>query len=125
MCQESFVDIDDFILVNEGKLHVNLCKLRLTVRTKVLITEALCQLEVTVIARAHQQLFKKLRRLRKRIEVARMHTARHQIISCSFRCALAEHRSLDLNEAFFIHKVADALCDFAPEDDILLDVRTS
>ena len=66
--------IDDIVLIDERHLTVNLCKLRLTVSTKVLVTEALCNLEVTVETADHKKLLQSLRALRKRIELSRIHT---------------------------------------------------
>ena len=57
----SLVYIDYIININEGKLHIDLCELRLTVSTKVLVTEASCDLDVSVISGAHQKLFVQLR----------------------------------------------------------------
>ena len=42
--------------VHKGKLHVNLGELRLAVRPKVLVPVASGQLEIAVIAGAHQKL---------------------------------------------------------------------
>ena len=43
-----FIYFDNIIYVNERKLHIDLCEFRLSVRTKVLITETSCDLDVTV-----------------------------------------------------------------------------
>ena len=67
-------EVDNVILIDETHLAVYLCKLWLTVSTKVLVTEALCNLEVTVETADHKKLFQSLRALRKRIELSRIHT---------------------------------------------------
>ena len=43
-----FIYFDNIIYVNERKLHIDLCEFRLSVRTKILITETSCDLDVTV-----------------------------------------------------------------------------
>ena len=47
-CKISLVNIDNIIYINKGKFHIDLCELRLTVSTKVLITEASCDLDITI-----------------------------------------------------------------------------
>ena len=56
VCQQSLIDIDNIIYINESKLHIDLGELRLTVGTQVLITETFYDLDITVIAGAHQKL---------------------------------------------------------------------
>ena len=53
VCQQPLVDIHDIFRVHKGKLHIDLGKLRLAVRTKILVTETFCQLEIPVVAGAH------------------------------------------------------------------------
>ena len=86
----------EYVDINKGKLHICLCKLRLTVCTQILVTEAAGDLEIPVIAGCHQKLLEQLRRLRQCIEISRMYTAWHKIIPGTFRCGLAQDRSLDL-----------------------------
>src|SRR5690606_34578130 len=64
----------------------------LSVRTQILITEALNDLEITVKSRNHQQLLKRLRRLRERIKLSGIHTARHYEITCPFGGGFDEYR---------------------------------
>ena len=56
LCKQTLIDIDDIIDIYERELHIDLCKFRLSVGTQILITIAACNLEITVVARAHQQL---------------------------------------------------------------------
>ena len=67
-------ELNDILLVDEAHLAVYLCELWLTVRTKVLVAEALGNLEVTVETSHHKQLLKGLRTLWKSIKLARVHT---------------------------------------------------
>ena len=101
VCQQSLIDIDNIIYINESKLHIDLGELRLTVGTQVLVTEAFYNLDIAVIAGAHQKLFEQLRRLRQCVEAAWMNTARYQVISGAFRCGFRQHRGFDLKETFF------------------------
>ena len=57
-----------------GKRHldINLRKLRLAVRAQVLVAKTPDDLEITVEAADHEDLFEKLRRLRQRVEMAVM-----------------------------------------------------
>lgn len=58
-----------------------LSEFRLTVSTKVFVTEAFNDLVVAVKACAHQHLFEELRRLRQSIEVAVVNTRGNQIVA--------------------------------------------
>jgi len=54
---------------NEGHLQINLCELRLSVFTSILITEAACKLVVPVdTSGADKQLLRLLGGLRERVE---------------------------------------------------------
>ena len=63
----------NILLLYERHLTVNLCKLWLTVSTKVLITETFTDLEIAVDTSNHRKLLKSLWRLRKSIELTRIH----------------------------------------------------
>ena len=125
VCKESLIYVDDIINIYERKLHIDLRKFRLTVRTKVLITEAACDLDITVISRAHQKLFVKLRRLWKSVERTWMDSGRNKVISCTFRCTLTKHRSFNFKESFFCEELSCNHHDFALKHNILLKVRSS
>ena len=56
----SFININHIIHIYERQLHVDLCKLRLSVRAQVFITETSCDLDVAVKPGAHQKLLVKL-----------------------------------------------------------------
>ena len=55
--KQSLIDIDHVIHIDERKFHIDLGKFRLTVCTKIFITETFCDLEIPVISGAHKQLF--------------------------------------------------------------------
>ena len=103
--QKTFIDVNDVLDIHEGKLHVNLCKLRLTIRAQILVPEAAGQLNIPVIAGAHQKLLEQLRRLRQRVKASRMNTAGNQIISGSFGCAFSQHRCFQLQKALLMEKL--------------------
>ena len=84
---------------DERRLDVDLGELRLPVGAQVLVAEAARDLEVAVEARHHQQLLVDLRRLRQRVELARVHAARHEIVARALGRRLGEDRRLDLEEA--------------------------
>ena len=56
-------DRQHILLLDEAHLTVDLSELRLAVRTKILVTEALDDLEIAVKTTNHQQLLEGLRRL--------------------------------------------------------------
>ena len=58
------------------------------------------------IAADHEQLFVLLRRLRKRVELARRDAARDKKIARAFGCALGKNRRLDFEKALAIEIVA-------------------
>ena len=70
----SFESGNNIFLFNKTHLTVYLSKLRLTVCTKIFITETLYNLEVTIKAGNHQQLLQCLRRLWQCIKLSRVHT---------------------------------------------------
>ena len=82
---KSFKHVQHIGLVHEGHLTVDLGKLRLTVSAEIFIPETLDNLKVSVHPCHHQQLLQDLRRLRKRVEVSRLQSGRHQKVSRTFR----------------------------------------
>ena len=88
MFRHSLKSLDDIFLFYKTHLAINLRKLRLAVGTQVFITKTFHNLEITVKARHHQQLFESLRRLGQGIELSRIHTGRNHKITCALRCRL-------------------------------------
>ncbi len=88
------------LLGGEAHLEVELVELaRRAVGPGVLVAEAGRDLEVAVEAGHHQQLLELLRRLRQRIELARMHARRHQVVARALRRRGGQDRGLELGEA--------------------------
>ena len=71
--RHTFKQVDDVVLFYERHFAVYLSKFRLTVGTKVLVTETLGNLEVTVKTGYHQQLLQGLRALRQGVKLSRIH----------------------------------------------------
>ena len=113
------------VLVHEGHLDVDLREFRLTVGAEVFVAEALRNLEVAVHAGDHQKLLVLLRRLREGVELARVHTARHQVVAGAFRSGLAEHRRFDVFKTVSVEEVVHGLEEAALEQQLLLDPRTA
>ena len=65
----------------ERHLDVDLRELGLAVGAQVLVAEAPHDLEVAVEARDHQELLVELRRLRQRVELARVDAAGHEVVA--------------------------------------------
>jgi len=74
MFSHPFESSNNIFLLNKAHFTVNLRKLRLTVGAQIFITETFRNLEITVEPGYHQQLLQCLRRLRKCIELSRIHT---------------------------------------------------
>jgi hypothetical protein len=83
---------------DEGELHVELGELQLAIGAQGFVAEAARDLVVAVEARHHQDLLEQLRRLRQRVELARMHARRHQEVARAFRRGLGQDRGLDILE---------------------------
>ena len=62
----------DAFAVHKRKLHVDLGEFHLAVGAQILVAEATRDLQVALHARHHQDLLELLRRLRQRVELARM-----------------------------------------------------
>ena len=115
----------DFVLVDERHFDVDLGEFRLTVCAKVFVAEALGDLEVAVHAGNHQKLLVLLRRLREGVELARVHTGRHEVVTCAFRSGLAKARSFNVFKTVCIEKVVHGLEETALEEELLLNPRTA
>ncbi len=84
--QDRLDGVEHVVLRDEAHLDVELIELaRRAVGARIFVAEAGCDLEIAVEARDHDQLFELLRRLRQRVELARVHARRNQIIARAFR----------------------------------------
>ena len=106
VADHAFEHLADLFLGEERGLDIDLRELGLAVGAQVLVTEALHDLVVAVVAGHHQQLLEQLRRLRQREEAAVVHAAGHQVVARAFGRGLAEHRGLDVDEAVGVEELA-------------------
>src|SRR3546814_5084669 len=105
----------------EAHLEVELVELgRRAVGAAVLVAKAGRDLEVAVEAGDHQKLLEHLRRLRQRVELARVQAARHQVVARALGAAGGEDRRLELLETLAHHALADRLDDLAAQADARL-----
>ena len=123
--EEALVDGDNVILLNERHLKVDLGELRLTVGTQVPVAEAAGDLNVTVHAGQHEQLLVLLRGLRQGIELARMHTGRHEVVARALRRGLGQHRGLNSRGSRLVEVVAGNLRYAVAQHQVLLHGRTA
>ena len=93
-----FQHLDHFLDADERHLQVDLGELELPVRPQVLVAEAAGDLEVAIEAGDHQQLLQQLRRLRQRVELARLEPARHEEVACALGSRPREDGGFDLEE---------------------------
>ena len=82
-------------------------------------------LEVALHAGDHQQLLQLLRRLRQRIEHARVDAAGHDVIARAFGRRLDEQRRLDLHEAARAQVVSQEQHDLVAQQQVALHVRAA
>ena len=115
----------DVLRRDERRLDVDLRELRLTVLPQILVAEAARDLEVAVEAGDHEQLLVELRRLRQRVELARVHAARHEIVARALGRRLGEDRRLDLEEAVLAQIAPRHLHEPVAQDDVLLQLRAA
>ena len=109
------------VLLDKAHLEVELVELaRQAVGARVLVAKTRRDLEVAVEARHHQQLLVLLRRLRQRIELARMNPRRHQEVARAFRRRRRQDRGLEFEEALLLHPLAHGIDDRAAGHDVLV-----
>ena len=107
----------------EAHLQVDLRELKLAVGAQILIAEAARDLKIAVEARDHENLLEDLRRLRQRVELARMHAAGHQKIARAFRRDLGQNRRLDLQKALVAQALADGQRNVVAQAEVALHLR--
>ena len=95
------------LLPRKAHLQVDLRELQLAVGAQVLVAEAARDLEVAVEAGDHQDLLEDLRRLRQRVELARMHAAGDQKIARALGRGLGQDRRFDLEKSLLAQAFAN------------------
>ena len=91
------------------EFHVELGEFQLAVGAQRFVAEAARDLVVAVEAGHHQDLLEQLRRLRQRIELARMHARGHQEVARALGRGLGEDRGFDVLEAARVQPAAQRL----------------
>ena len=115
--------VEHVFLGDKAHLDIELVELAgRTVGAGVLVAEAGRNLEVAVEARHHQVLFELLRRLRKGIELAGVHPARHQEVARAFRAGGGQDGRLVLSEASGHHPAAQAGDHVRPQHHVLVQL---
>ena len=111
------------VLGDKTHLDVELIKLAgEPVGTRVLVAETGRDLEVAVEAAHHQELLVLLRRLRQRVEAARMDPRRHQEVARAFRRRRRQDRGLEFEKALLLHPLAHGIDDRAAGHDVLVQL---
>ena len=113
------------LFLDEAHLHVELRELELAIRAQVLVAETARHLEVAIEARHHQDLLEDLRRLRERVELARVHAARHEEVARALRGGLGQDRRLDLEEALGLEGAAHGVDEARAVREVALHRRTA
>ena len=117
--------IANVLFSQKGGFNIDLCELGLAVGTQVFITETFGELVIAVIAGNHQQLLEQLRALRQGKKVSIMNTAGHQVVTCTFRSGLAEHRRFNVDEAMGIKVLSHFHGDAVTQHQVVLHVGTA
>jgi hypothetical protein len=82
-------------------------------------------LVVAIEARHHQDLLEQLRRLRQRVELARVHARRHEEVARAFRRGLGEDRRFDVLETARVEPAAQRLHELDARAHHLLHFRAA
>ncbi len=100
--------VEHVLLRDKAHLEIELIELaRRTVGTRGFVAEAGRDLEVAIEPRHHRQLLELLRRLRQRVELARMQPRRHQEGARALGAICGQDRRLEFGEAGLDHPPAD------------------
>ena len=121
--QKALDGAEDHLRACEADLQIDLRELGLAVGAQVFVAEAAHDLEILVEARDHEDLLEQLRRLRQRVELARIHAAGHQVIARAFGRGARHERRLDFVEALRVQIVANGDGDLVAQFDVALQIR--
>ena len=100
--------VEHVLLGDEAHLQIELVELAgRAVGAGVLVAEAGRDLEIAIEARHHDELLELLRRLRQRVELARMDARRHEVVARALRRRRGQDRRLEFEEALLLHAAAD------------------
>ena len=121
--QRALDDLEHHRRRRKRHLEVHLRELELPIGAQRLVAEAARDLHVAIEAGDHQDLLEDLRRLRQRVELARMHARRHQEVARAFGRGLGQDRRLDLVEAVLVEVLAQRHRDAMAQADVVLQLR--
>ncbi len=104
--------VENVPLLDEAHLDIELIEFAgKTVGARVFVAKAGRNLEIAVEARHHQELLVLLRRLRQRVEFARVQTRGHEEIARAFWARRGEDGRLELEEPLPFHSSAKRVND--------------
>ena len=109
LADHAFHRVLHVLLGHPGELHVELGEFELAVGTQGFVAEAARDLVVAVEAGHHQDLLEQLRRLRQRVELARVHSRRHQEVARALGRGLGEDGRFDVLETTRVQPAAQRL----------------
>ncbi len=113
--------VEHVLLADKGHFHVQLVEIRwAAVGARILVAETGRDLEILVKAADHDQLLELLRRLRQRIELARMQTAGNKKIARTFGARRGDDRRLIFAEPLVPHPLADRCDNVRPQRHVAL-----
>jgi len=111
--------------LGKRQLDIDLRELGLPVGPRILVPEALGDLEVPVVPCDHQELLVNLRRLGQGVEVSRAHPRRDQVLARTLGGAARQDRRLDLQESARVEVAAHGKQDPVPRLDDTLQPRAA
>ena len=118
--QKAFDHAEDGLRPRETHFQIDLRELRLAIGAQVFIAEATHDLKVFVEARDHQYLLEQLRRLRQRVEFARIYAAGHQVVARALGRGTRHEWRLDLEEALRVQVFANGDGDLMAQFDVAM-----
>ncbi len=118
--KELLDDSEDRFAAREAHLEVDLGELELPVGALILIAETAGDLEVAIEAADHEDLLEDLRRLRQRVELARVDAAGNEKIAGALGRGLCEDGRLDFEESLRTEALADCARDFMTQPEVAL-----
>ena len=110
------------LAVGERHLDVELRQLLEPVGARILVAHAARDLVVALEPGDDEQLLRDLRRLRQRVELARLQARRDDEVARALGRRLPEHRRLDVDEALALHLLADDPDELRARADVPLHV---
>ena len=119
--QHGFDRVEHVVLRDKAHFEIELVEFaRRTISARVFVAEAGRDLEIAIETGNHQQLLEHLRRLRQRVELARMDAAGHQIVARAFGARRGQDRRLEFGEALIDHPATNRRNHLRTQHDIVV-----